>query len=135
MNIHLTFTESFRYPDDAGGITIPTILSRGAYEVRVHAKVDIGAEVCLFRNELGRDLGLIVEQGTPKVLHTLTGPLEAFGHFIVLQTGALIFESLVYFAKYPNLPRNLLGREGWLRKCQMAVRDNDNLLYLGVSDV
>jgi hypothetical protein len=131
MSINLTFTEAIHYPDDASGITISTLLSHAGNRVRVQAKVDIGAEVCLFRNEIGRDLGLIVEQGTPKVLYTLTGTLEAFGHSVVLQTGDLVFESLVYFAKYPNLPRNLLGREGWLRKLLLAVSDYENLLYLG----
>jgi hypothetical protein len=32
--------------------------------------------------------------------------------------------------KYPNLPRNLLGRQGWLRNLKLAVIDYDNLLYL-----
>jgi hypothetical protein len=32
--------------------------------------------------------------------------------------------------KYPNLPRNLLGQQGWLRNLKLAVIDYDNLLYL-----
>ena len=53
---------------------------------------------------------------------------------MVLQTGALAFESRVYFAKYPGLPRNVLGRQGWLRNLRMAVVDYDSLLYLGAYD-
>ncbi|MGH9751482.1 MAG: hypothetical protein ACREA2_01755 [Blastocatellia bacterium] len=37
---------------------------------------------------------------------------------------------LVYFTKYPNLPRNLLGRQGWLRNLKLGVIDYENLLYL-----
>jgi hypothetical protein len=33
-----------------------------------------------------------------------------------------------------NLRRNLLGRQGWLRKLRIAVIDYDNLLYLSVYD-
>ena len=39
-------------------------------------------------------------------------------------------QSVVYFAKYPGLPRNLLGRQGWLRNLRLGVIDYDNLLYL-----
>jgi hypothetical protein len=47
-----------------------------------------------------------------------------------LQTGELIFQSTVYCAKHPGLPRNLLGRRGWLRNLRLAIIDYDNLLYL-----
>jgi hypothetical protein len=60
--------------------------------------------------------------------------LECYGHEIVLQTGELTFQSTVYFAKYPGLPRNFLGRRGWLRQIKLAVVDYDNLLYLGAYD-
>jgi hypothetical protein len=96
--------------------------------------VDTGGEVCLFSNEIGSRLGLQVEQGIPTTLDSLGGPIEAFAHEVVIQTGDLIFESLVYFAKFPNLPRNILGRQGWLRKLRMAVVDYDNLLYLNTYD-
>ena len=48
--------------------------------------------------------------------------------------GELAFHSLVYFAKYPGLPRNILGRQGWLRNLRLAVIDYDNLLYLSAYD-
>ncbi|MDX2041364.1 MAG: hypothetical protein SF097_08945 [Acidobacteriota bacterium] len=40
----------------------------------------------------------------------------------------------MYFAKYPGLQRNLLGRRGWLRNLKLAVIDYDNLLYLSAYD-
>lgn len=130
MQVYLAFTEEFRYPDDSSGITIPVRLSHGEKTLAVWAKVDTGGEVCLFSNEIGSRLGLQVEQGILTTLDSLGGPVEAFGHEVVIQTGDLIFESLVYFAKFPNLPRNILGRHGWLRKLRMAVVDYDNLLFL-----
>lgn len=68
------------------------------------------------------------------MLSSLGGPLEAFGHEVTLQTGTLVFHSLVYFAKYPGLPRNILGRQGWLRNLRLAIIDYDNLLYLSAYD-
>ena len=130
MSIQLSFTEEVAYDENPAGITIFVSLQYGEHNLRVEAKVDTGAEVCLFTNETGRRLGLPIEQGLPITLGTLAGPLEAYGHEVTLQTGELSFQNVVYFAKYPGLPRNILGRRGWLRNLKMAVVDYDNLLYL-----
>ena len=134
MTRHLTFTEEFSYQHAPSGITIPVRLASGATEIFVSAKVDTGADVCLFSLENGLDLGLPIEQGLPATLSSLGGPLEAFGHEIIIQTGELAFQSLVYFAKHPGLPRNILGRQGWLRSLRLAVIDYDSLLYLNAYD-
>lgn len=130
MSIQLSFTEQLEYDDNPAGITIFVSLGYGEKNLRIEAKVDPGAEVCLFTYDVARRFGIQIETGIPITLHTLTGPLEAFGHEVTLQTCDMVFQSVVYFAKYPNLPRNILGRQGWLRKLKLAVIDYDNLLYL-----
>lgn len=130
MPTQLTFTEKLSYKDESSGINIGVMLSHGENDIFVSAKVDTGAAVCLFSREAGAELGIEVEHGIPITLDSLGGSVEAFGHEVILQTGELIFQSLVYFAKYPGLPRNLLGRQGWLRNLKLAVIDYDNLLYL-----
>lgn len=133
--ITLSFSETIRYKASITGISIPVMLAYGQQAFWTDAKVDPGAEVCLFKHEEGRKLGLLVERGIPITLGTLAGSVEAFGHEVTLQTGELIFQStVVYFAKYPNLPRNILGRRGWLRNLKLAVIDYDNLLYLSAYD-
>ena len=134
MAIQLTFAEAFSYPDDPSGISLPVVLMYGNRAIRIVAKVDTGAAVCLFSHEDGLQLGLPVAQGIPIVLSSLGGPIEAWGHEVTLQTGALAFHSLVYFAKYPGLPRNILGRQGWLRNLRLAIIDYDNVLYLSAYD-
>ena len=104
MSTQLTFAEAFLYPDDPSGITMPVVLLYGGKAIRISAKVDTGAAVCLFSHEDGLKLGLPVTQGMPIVLSSLGGPLEALGHEVTLQTGALAFQSLVYSTKYPGLP-------------------------------
>ncbi|HZF38812.1 MAG TPA: hypothetical protein VE715_08310 [Blastocatellia bacterium] len=130
----LTFDEEHRYKDDEEGIPISVILTYGDKTVRTDAKVDPGSTVCLFSHEDGLDLGVPIEQGIPITLGGLTGSLEAFGHEVTLQTGQLVFQSTVYFAKRPGLPRNLLGRRGWLRNLRLGLIDYDNLLYLSAYD-
>lgn len=134
MATQLTFAEEIRYKDDPSGIGIYAFISYGDKTISVPVKVDPGAGVCVFKREHGEELGVPVEQGLPITLDSLGGPVEAFGHEVTLQTGDLVFESLVYFAKHPNLPRNLLGRQGWLRKLRLALIDYDNLLYLNGYD-
>lgn len=129
-----TFAQEHHYDDGADGITLPTELHYQGTQLVVTAKVDTGATHCLFRNEHGRALGINIEQGIPLTLSTLNGPLDAYGHEVVIQTLGLAFESTVYFAKYPGLQRNLLGRQGWLRNLRLALIDYDNTLYLSAYD-
>jgi len=134
MAIQLTFSEEIRYKDDPTGIGLYAFISYGGKTICVPAKVDPGAAVCLFKREHGEELGVPIEQGIPIRLDSIGGALDAFGHEVVLQTGDLVFESLVYFTKYSDLPRNLLGRQGWLRNLRLALIDYDRLLYLNSYD-
>ena len=111
MSTQLTFAEAFLYPDDPSGITMPVVLIYGGKAIRISPKVDTGAAVCLFSHEDGLKLSLPATQGMLVVLSSLGGSLAACGHEATLQTGTLAFQSLVYFAKYPVLPRNILGRQ------------------------
>ena len=130
MTTQLTFAEEFRYDDASIGISIPVTIHYGEKSLRFDAKVDTGAAVCLFMHEHAIALGLSLEQGLPIVLSGLGGSIKASGHEIILQTGDIAFQSIVYFAKHPGLSRNLLGRQGWLRNLKLAVIDYDSLLYL-----
>lgn len=127
----LTFEITYLYADSTEGIAIPVVLvsAKGIYNT--WAKVDTGAEVCMFSNEAGLRLGLDVERGIPKTLGSAGGALiESFGHEVVVQTLGIAMSSTIYFARYPGITRNLLGRLGWLRNLQIGLRDYDNKLFI-----
>ncbi len=130
MAFQLSFEAEFYYPDKSEGITIPTAVISGDNLVRTYAKVDPGSEFCVFTNEIGRDLGLDIESGIPKRMGSLTGTLDTFGHEVTIQTFDFAFQSVLYFAKYPGLQRNLLGRNGWLRHLNLAIVDYESKLYV-----
>lgn len=130
MEFPITFSESLSHPDDEDGITLRVVLASGQFSVDAFAKVDTGAAVCLFSHEIGLRLRLDIESGTPIQLGSLSGTLDAFGHEVTMKTGSLTFHTTVYFAKDPGLPRNFLGRQGWLRNIRLGVIDYENLLYL-----
>jgi hypothetical protein len=131
MTFELTFSESISYPDTDGGILLYVALSRAGLRATAEAVVDSGGSVCLFSREIGASLGLDVDAGIPKRLDSLGGPIDCFGHEVTLETAGLTFQSVVYFAKYLNLPRNILGRQGWLRNVKLGLVDYENTMYLG----
>jgi hypothetical protein len=134
MNYSLNFDLLFEYSTLKDGITIPVGLRLNGLSVNCEAKVDTGAQVCLFERELGESLGLNIESGHRRPLETLTGSFTAYGHTVTLHTVGLNFDSMVYFAATDHLPRNLLGREGWMQKICLAIVDYDSALYLGHYD-
>ncbi len=134
MALFLPFQELFRFPDHPDGIVIPVTLQSGTLTHAAHAAVDCGAGVCLFSREIGELLDLPIEQGDPIRLRTLAGSLDAFGHEVTLTALNLSVVSVIYFARYEGLPRNLLGRLGWLRKINFGLVENDNLIYAGRYD-
>ena len=134
METQLTFGFQHNYADDARGIILPTTLLFGGLEVRTFACVDPGAAFCVFSYENGRDLGLDIESGIPRTMGSLTGTLETFGHEVTLHTLEVSFQSYVYFAKYPGLRRNLLGRTGWLDRLSIALIHPENMLYYDAYD-
>jgi hypothetical protein len=80
---------------------------------------------------VGLSLGLDIEPGIPQRLDTLGGPIVSFGCEVTLETAGLTFQSAVYFAKSPNPPRNIIGRQGWLRNINLGLVDYENMMYLG----
>ena len=131
MSFELTFSEAIPYPDTDGGILLYVVLSRAGLRATAEAVVDSGGSVCLFSREIGMSLGLDVDVGIPKRLDSLGGPIDSFRHEVTLETAGLNFQSVVYFAKHPNLPRNILGRQGWLRNVKLGIVDYENMMYLG----
>ncbi len=134
MPFSLTFNIRYEYDSLGEGITVPAVLIANHKTAYCDAKVDPGAEVCVFQREIGESLDIDIESGHRIRLSSLGGPLIAFGHSITLNTFDLEFDSMIYFAKDYNLPRNLLGRIGWLRKLRMAVVDYDAEIYLSPYD-
>jgi hypothetical protein len=130
MSFQLSFDLRHKYKSLESGITIETHLQRGDLFVVADAKIDCGADVCLFSREIGERLGIEIESGTPKILGTLTGDFLGYGHELTIKTLGLEFQAVIYFSEFENLPRNFLGRNGWLRLVRLAIIDYDEELYL-----
>jgi hypothetical protein len=130
MPFQLTFDDRYRYKSLASGITIPTVLRHAHNFVSVDAKIDTGANVCLYTRDAGEDLGIDIESGIALRLTTIAGSMQAYGHEVTLETLGLSFQTVVYFSEFENLPRNLLGRYRWLQLVRLAIVDHDEEIYL-----
>ncbi len=130
----LSFDVRHQYDSRLVGITLDANLTYGDVEITVPAKVDPGAEYCLFQREVADDLGINLTSGDFKRFDTLAGSVDAYGHTVMLSTLGIEFESHVYFAVEYGLKRNLLGQNGWLRKMCVAIIDYDATIYLSKYD-
>ena len=129
----LRFQHTYSYPFNRSGIAVPVFLGSGALETEVFAKVDIGADVCLFERNVALALDLDVEKGDPLWLETLTGSFLAYGHEVTVTTMELSFVLTVYFAANDAISRNLLGRS-WVRLTRLGVVDYDGKLFVSAYD-
>src|SRR5262245_13896691 len=131
MPYQLTFSRRYKYESLKNGITLETTLSHGDLQLVTKAKFDVGAAVCIFSREIGERLGINIEVGLKRNFVSLTGDtLVTYGHEVRIETLGVSMESFVYFSEIENLPRNLLGREGWLQLVRIAIIDYDEELYI-----
>src|SRR5215831_2502051 len=102
----LSFDRKEKYSSLATGITVEATLRAGDLFINCDAKVDTGAEVCLFQRAIGEALEIPIENGDKRRLETLTGVLTAYGHELVLETLGLQLQATVYFVESEEVRRN-----------------------------
>lgn len=133
MTHRLSFAVTYDY--SAGdAIRLPVTLRSGGEEVRADAFVDTGATYCIFRREVAATLGIDVEAGAPVRVGTVTGGFDAYGHTLTLETLGYSFDVTVYFAAREGLPRNVLGRRGWLDQLRLGIVEHEGKLYVSRYD-
>lgn len=128
---NLMFPIRHEYPTDARGIVVEVLLQSKGQEFRTPAKVDTGAEFCLFSRDIAEALDIEVEAGLPQRMSTLGGPLETYGHEITYSVLGVAFTGMVYFvASEQEFPRNVLGRRGWLDRLRIGIVEYDRHLLI-----
>ena len=130
MSEVLSFSESYDYNTLKIGITVPTKLFFGDKFVRLEAKVDTGAENCIFERTHAERLGIDVESGDLLIFNTAAGNFAAYGHELMLSVLNIETYAKVYFAKEFSFNRNVLGRIGWLDRVKLGLIDYEGKLLL-----
>lgn len=130
MAEEISFDESYFYNTLKIGITVPTILQLSDRLAEIEAKIDTGAENCIFERRHGETLGLEIESGTEKVFSTATAPFITYGHEITIWVLGIEIYATVYFAKEESFTRNVLGRQGFLNRVKLGLIDYEGKLLL-----
>lgn len=118
----------------ASAIMIPTRLRRGSLFTDTDAYLDTGASCCVFKRDYAAVLELDLTAGDRIRLSTAIGTFNAYGHTLTLETLGYVFAVLVYFAAHEGLPRNVLGRRGWLEQVRVGLVEHAGTLYLSRYD-
>ena len=73
MAYQLEFDRVFQDDHDRDGIFLPVTLHHGEQRTEFEAQIDTGASCCIFRRELGEEIGLDIESGFRQEINTVTG--------------------------------------------------------------
>ena len=130
----IEFSAKETYHDSKIGITVPIEVRCGANKVRFDAKLDTGAEYCLFEHAYGEILGIQIESGQKVTLSTVNSLVVAYGHDVDLSVMGLDFQLMAYFYERPEIRRSVLGRQGWLHQTKLALVEYEQLIYLSRYD-
>jgi hypothetical protein len=130
MSEIIEFDEFYQYDTLKTGITVTVKLSFGNESREVNAKIDTGAENCIFERKHGERLGIEIESGKEQIFSTAVGNFIAYGHEIVLSVLEIETVSNVYFADDESFTRNVLGRYGWLDRVKLGLIDYEGKLFL-----
>ena len=89
---------------------------------------------CIFQREHAEALHIDVEGGLFTKFATMTGTFEAYGHTLRLSCFDYELDSVVYFTREYEFPRNVLGLQGWLDKLRFGLVHHDESLFLSHYD-
>lgn len=129
----LSFRIDYRYKVEPG-ILLPVALRHASRETDFFARVDTRAAFCIFQRLHAETVGIVVESGDPTRISTVTGGFLAYAHRVTLGVLGIEVEATVYFAEDPAMPRDVLGRNGWLDRMRLALVDHDRQLFLSHYD-
>lgn len=132
MEHQLRFRVKHRY--DESGVSLPVVLSLGRHSLRATARVDTGADVCVFKREHGEELKLDIESGQPLQIATATGSFLTYGHSVTVEALGIPIDAMVYFAFTYGFPRNVLGRRGWMEQLRLGLIHYERLFYAAKYD-
>lgn len=116
--------------DGDEGISLPiTIHTDKDSKIDLPAKLDTGSTYCIFQPEYAELLNLDLKAGEEEPIGTFTGSFVTYGHEINLKFLELEWSCVVYFSA-DKIPRNILGRNGFINKLKIALIDYEQRLFV-----
>ncbi len=126
----IDYEKVYQYETLKSGITVVVEISYGGESRQIRAKIDTGAENCVFERKHGERLGVEIESGREQIFSTAAGNFVAYGHELSINVLDIETVSTVYFAKEESFTRNVLGRQGFLDRVKLGLIDYEGKLLL-----
>jgi hypothetical protein len=128
---NIAYRYRYNYDLDQSGIVQPvSLVANGLTEMTV-AAIDTGSSLCVFQREIADSLGIPVVDGILDYVSAMGTMIRVYGHEVTLGLGDLSVELFVYFPEYQRIPRNLLGRQGFLQRVLFGLDDYEGVVYFG----
>lgn len=133
MIYQLSSSELLNYDVGKSGITVDVTLNINKKErVNCEAKADTGSSFCIFKREIGEQLGLNITDGVEQNIGTVTGNFVVYLHEVNLTISNFELYVMVGFAQDESFQRNILGRRGFLEQTILGIADYEGKLYLSL---
>lgn len=126
----LSFDFHHEYSKADVAIWLDVSIGTVAPSVQFRAKIDTGADFCIFQRQYGELIGLDIESGLPKRFETATGSFDTYGHAILIEACSVRLETTAYFAKDLTFSKNVLGLIGWIDRLRLGLEHHSCALYL-----
>jgi predicted aspartyl protease len=111
---------------------IPVIIFGPKSNIEVLALIDSGADICLFNEQIGREIGLEIEKGKTEAFMGIEGGrLVAYIHKIKLQVVGIekIIEIEAGFVDSPAV-NAILGQEGFFDAFKIKFEKDHNIIEI-----
>ena len=127
----IAYRHRMEYDTKVAGVVLPVMILAGDRAEAVNAAVDTGSTLCVFQHEIAERLGIRVEDGIEDHVSAMGTIIKVYGHEVTLVIEELSMDLIVYFPAYQQIPRNLLGRQGFLQRMLFGLDDYEGVVYFG----
>ncbi len=134
MSWQIVYHHRYAFDRDQDGITLPVSLAANNRVETTIAEIDTGSSLCVFKREIAEWLGIKVEDGIEDYVNAMGTRIRVYGHEVRLTLGEIEMDLFVYFPDYQEIPRNLLGRQSFLRRMRFGLNEYDGFAYLSYYD-
>lgn len=109
---------------------IPVTVIIGSYEVATDALVDSGANISVFRQEIGECLGLEIESGEETLLQGLGGRVIGYIHEVTMRVEQVSFSCKVVLSRELTVGVNILGRQDFFESFKVTFDERNKEVIL-----
>ncbi|MCI0392084.1 MAG: hypothetical protein MOB07_25405 [Acidobacteria bacterium] len=131
MTHQIVYRHRMEYDTKVAGVVLPVMILAGDRAEAINAAVDTGSTLCVFQYEIAERLGIRVEDGIEDYVSAMGTIIKVYGHEVTLVVEELSMDLIVYFPAYQQIPRNLLGRQGFLQRMLFGLDDYEGVVYFG----